>query len=381
MPIPIKMPLCCLAFLLLSSASPRGATYRVTPDEDWFSKLSGTGLKPGDELVLGPGCYTDGRMLQVSHRGLPDKAITIRGEMGAVIRRPDARQNTINLVGARHVILRDLEITGGAAGIRIYAGGGVAAEHITLQNLHIHHIGGVGVTCNHEGNVYLGMVFRHNHIHHTGGHGEAFYLGCNNRADGSTPGHIAGALIEGNYIHDLNGPDISQGDGIELKDGSWGNVVRHNVIHDTRYPGITAYGTDGREPNVIEDNLVWSTGDNGIQVAAEARIRHNIIVKAGGDGIRSQPHQSAVPGDLVIEHNTVLTSAQSDIRISAPHRGGITLRLNRIRAGALRLEAKEGVETERNGPESTGARKFDRSMTPAWISPANEVPSGLLLNR
>ena len=32
-------------------------------------------------------------------------------------------------------------------------------------------------------------------------------------------------LIEGNYIHHRNGSNVSQGDGIELKDGSSGNLV------------------------------------------------------------------------------------------------------------------------------------------------------------
>ena len=78
-----------------------GETYRVTPDGDWFSKLHGSGLKPGDELVLAPGIYSSTRRLELGHRGTRDKPITIRGEKGAIIKRPDARQNTINIAGLK----------------------------------------------------------------------------------------------------------------------------------------------------------------------------------------------------------------------------------------------------------------------------------------
>ncbi|HKS55747.1 MAG TPA: hypothetical protein VJS12_10700 [Steroidobacteraceae bacterium] len=42
--------------------------------------------------------------------------------------------------------------------------------------------------------------------------------GCNSDAC-----RLANSLIEGNYVHHTNGPSVSQGDGIELK-----NAVRPN---------------------------------------------------------------------------------------------------------------------------------------------------------
>ena len=81
------------------------------------------------------------------------------------------------------------------------------------------------------------------------------YLGCNNNGC-----RVANSLIEGNYIHHTNGPTVEQGDGIELKEGSYGNIIRDNVIHDTNYPGIITYSTVGNgPPNVIEGNLIWNS--------------------------------------------------------------------------------------------------------------------------
>src|SRR6185369_6228410 len=106
--------------------------------------------------------------------------------------------------------------------------------------------------------------------------GEAFYLGCN---DNHCQFHDS--LVANNYIHDLNGPSITQGDGIEIKKGSYANIVRDNVIHDTSYPGITLYDVAGNgAPNIIERNIVWNSGDSGIQVTADAIVRNNIVLGA-----------------------------------------------------------------------------------------------------
>ena len=108
----------------------------------------------------------------------------------------------------------------------------------------------------------------------TNGTGEGMYLGCN-----SDECRVVNSLIEGNYVHHTNGPSVEQGDGIELKEGSYGNVIRDNVIHDTNYPGIITYSTLGHGPaNIIEGNLIWNSNDNAIQSAADVVIRNNIVL-------------------------------------------------------------------------------------------------------
>jgi hypothetical protein len=133
------------------------------------------------------------------------------------------------------------------------------------------------------------------------------YLGCNSDAC-----RVLNSVIEWNYIHHTNGPSVAQGDGIELKRRSAGNLVRHNVIHDTHYPGILTYSTRGNSgPNIIEGNLIWNTDDHGIQSAADAIIRNNIIL---GSRIGLQSHQSGSPSNHTIVHNTIV-SAGSDIQV------------------------------------------------------------------
>ena len=309
--------------LLCLAVFASAKTYRVGPSGNWFDLLHGGGLRPGDEVVLEAGTYSNGRKLELSHVGAKGNPIVIRAAENArvVFQRPDARQNTLNLAGTQHLIVKGLEITGGSTGIRIYKLGDRMAKFVTLDSLHIHHVGGPGITCNHQGNLYEGMIFRRNRIHHTGGHGEAFYLGANSGPNGKTQAQFFRGIIEGNHLHDLTGPKVSQGDGIELKDGSWGNLVRHNVIHDLKYPGIIVYDADGKEPNVIEGNLIFNGSDNGIQAAADAIIRNNLIFNCKGSGIYSRDHQSAVVGNLKIVHNTVLNEGKTALRLVAPAKG------------------------------------------------------------
>jgi len=112
-------------------------------------------------------------------------------------------------------------------------------------------------------------------------------------------------LINSDFIT-TNGPTVEQGDGIELKEGSAGNVIRHNVIHDTNYPGIITYSTSGNGPaNIIEGNLIWNTNDSAIQSAADSIIRNNVVL---GSPIALQPHQANSPSNQEVVHNTVVVN-------------------------------------------------------------------------
>ena len=59
---------------------------------------------------------------------------------------------------------------------------------------------------------------------------------------------LAAMIIAGSAsAKDLNGATITQGDGIEIKKGSYANIVRDNVIHDVNYPGITMYDVNSND--------------------------------------------------------------------------------------------------------------------------------------
>jgi hypothetical protein len=220
---------------------------------------------------------------------------------------PTDLHNIVEIRNSQYLTLEGIAFTGGSHGIRL-----MNSNYITISGCEIYETGDVAISAN-SGGTYLGLVIRDNHIHHTNGTGEGMYLGCNNDAC-----RIANSLIAGNYIHHTNRPSVEQGDGIEIKEGSYGNIIRDNVIHDTNYPGILTYSTVGNgAPNIIEGNLIWNSNDYGIQSAADTIIRNNILL---GESIGLQSHQAGSPSNIEIVHNTIVASEAGIIirNISGP---------------------------------------------------------------
>lgn len=273
----------------------------ITPSGDLRAAIAA--LKPGDELVLGGGTYTFSSRFGVTIVGTQQQPITIRAKTGEKprIHMNTNAQNIIEVQGSRYVTFRGIEFTGGSHGIRL-----MDSDFVTIEECEVHETGDVAISAN-SGGTYEGLRILRNHIYDTRGTGEGMYLGCNNNAC-----RIANSLIEGNYIHDTNGPDVEQGDGIEIKEGSYGNIVRDNVIHDTNYPGIIVYSTVGNgAQNIIEGNVIWNSGDNAIQAAADVIIRNNIILGV----VAFQPHQAGNPGNIELVHNTIINESSGvDVR-------------------------------------------------------------------
>jgi len=288
-----------LVAALLVGAQALAVTTEVGPGDDLASAINA--LNPGDELIMRGGTYDLTGRLSISIAGTANAPILIRAKVGEQphLHRPNADQNIIDFDSAEHVILRGIEFSGGSAGVRLGA-----ARSFTVEDCEIHDTGDVALRANDRngGQTYEGLRILRNHIHHTHGTGEGMYLGCNE--DGC---RLANSLIEGNYVHHTGLDVDSQGDGIELKEGSHDCVIRDNVIHDTKYPCILTYSAVGNGgPNLIERNAMWGCGNHAIQSAADTTIRNNLILGSGADGIAMQPHQNGSPSNLVVVHNTVL---------------------------------------------------------------------------
>jgi len=284
-------------FLLTGSA--HAEVFNVGPNDDLFGTLQG--LQAGDEVIVEDGVYDTGGFFEVTWNGTANDPIVVRAADGA---RPHIRgvrsQNVINVSGSYYT-LRGFEITNGSHGVRV-----ATSDHGTFEDLYIHDINDVGISCNRPNNTYDVMVLRGNEIFDTGatGVGEGMYLGCNNAAC-----VFSNSIVERNFLHDMGG---SQGDGIEVKTGSFGNIVRHNVVYRTKFPAITMYGFmpgPGREPNVVEGNIVWGTQDNGIQLVGQVIVTNNIVLQAGASGISSKPSQGFDPVETILQHNTVVNGS------------------------------------------------------------------------
>ncbi|MBL8027476.1 MAG: hypothetical protein JNL74_13735, partial [Fibrobacteres bacterium] len=183
----------------------------------------------------------------------------------------------ITIGGCSYVEIIGLEITQGRTGIETHYGDN---DHITIKDCHIHHFGNVGIRIASGKQTYFKCI--HNHIHHTGVHGEGFYIGDN---PGDTKGIPNPEHCEfvNNWIHNTCYIKNSgnQGDGIELKSGCRSNIIRNNVIHDTKYPCLTLWGTAGgtlEQNNQVYDNVLIHSLDAVVQVTGETDIFNNIII-------------------------------------------------------------------------------------------------------
>lgn len=317
-PLPVRSrpALCSVALLWLASAAvlaaaearyapgwadaaPKRVLKHADTREDALAKAV-AGLQPGDQLVIAAGTYLLGRRWDITVSGTAEAPIWIVAEEGAkvVLTRADADQNVVNIgptTAVHHLCVRGVEITGGSHGMRL----GQCSE-VWIDQCHIHHTGQVCLSANSANSDHLFLT--RNHLHDGGGHGEGMYLGANQGEF-----IMSESVIARNHIHDCKG---SQGDGIEVKQGSWGNLIAENDVHDTQYPCITVYGTAGKPVNIIERNLCRRSEDSAMQVQGEAIVRNNVLIGGRGTGFNSTDHQGKTV-NLQVIHNTIINTGDA----------------------------------------------------------------------
>ncbi len=254
-------------------------------------------LVAGDRLEVGSGTYSVDRLWEVNISGTAEAPIWIVAAQDAqvTITRPDSKQNILNLGRSKkvqYVVLRGLEFSGGSHGIRLGK-----CTNIWIDQCHIHHTGEVCLSANSDdtSHVYLTQ----NTIHDGGGTAEGLYLGGNH-------GEVimSESVIALNHVYNCRG---SQGDGIEIKQGSWGNRIAENRVHDCNYPCITVYGTGGKPQNIIERNVCYRSMDSAMQVQGEAIVRNNLLIDGKNAAFASTDHQAKTT-NLQVVHNTLVNT-------------------------------------------------------------------------
>ena len=258
-------------------------------------------LVPGDLLRVGAGRWSVNSYFQVDLQGTEAAPIRIVGSEGAILTRPNAGQNVINFgstsaSSTSYLLLRGFEVTNGSYGIRIQN-----TEQLWIDQCHVHHVAAVGIGANSHDTD--GLHVTRTEVHHTGSSGEGLYLGGNNGSVICRRGVFAL-----NHIHDTGG---DQGDGIELKGGSYDCLIAENIIHGTNYPGILVYGTQGQAVNVIESNVVWDTTSNPFQVQGEAIVRNNLVFAKNGSALQSGPHQGETTNLKVVGNTFIARDSEA----------------------------------------------------------------------
>ncbi|MBK7862838.1 MAG: right-handed parallel beta-helix repeat-containing protein [Archangiaceae bacterium] len=303
-----------------------GTVNLTTADNDSAIAAKLNGLMPGDEAIFHAGTYELSARLGLTLVGTQALPIRVHTDGGKVVlHRAGVNQNIVDITNAEFVTLDGIEFSGGSLGVRFLAGHDVVFSHCI-----IHGTQGTALTVNTPGQTYANFRISQNEMYGTADTAEGMYLGCNN--DGC---RLQNSIIEGNYVHDTNGPNTQAGygTGIQLKDGSSGNVLRDNVVRDTGAVCILVDSAVGHGPaNVVERNFLYGCGDNGIQASQDAVIRNNIILRTALDGIYVGPHQSGVPQNLSVVHNTLLGPSNVSISVRGPS-GAVTVANNALYGG------------------------------------------------
>jgi len=280
-------------------------------------------LKPGDVLSLAPGRYAQGLRVH-GLQGTAAAPITIqgpiRGAPAILVARPGA--NTVSIVDAAHVVIRNLVLDGRGLAVDAVKAEGHArfAHHITLENLRIVGHGdhqqtvGISTKC-----PAWGWVIRGNSILSAG---TGIYLGG---SDGSAP--FFDGVIEDNAIVDplgyalqikhqhgrpeLGGSDqpaltiIRRNRFVKTARGSTGELARPNLLVG-HFP---LEGRGAKDLYAIYGNVFFDnpTGEPLFQGEGNIALYNNLLVNLHGDAVRIQPHQHR-PRTISVFHNTILAT-------------------------------------------------------------------------
>ena len=258
-------------------------------------------LKPGERLLVHSGTYSIPHRFDVRLRGNPSTPIFVEAASGerVIITRADDNENLMDIGNSEYCVVSGFEFVGGSTGIRIRS-----SSNLMISNCVIHDVGNNGISANTDDSSGLFLV--DNEIYNTSGNAEGLYLGSH---DGKA--RVSNSMVSGNYIHDLGNGETNQGDGVEIKNRSFGNVIKWNYIARTKFPGVTLYsaGETIGKPNVIEQNAIFDSLDCGIQVNSDAIVRNNFVF-GGRLGVVSKPFD-AEPHSLQIFHNTIFSEGSA----------------------------------------------------------------------
>ena len=317
----------CLCLLILMSSAPgleqppweTGQIYpnwhRIQPQKtvtyayqkNWSAAQNGDvlrqridGLAPGEALVIEAGRYEINTLWQLDLEGTADRPIWIMAQKGAqvVLTRKDNKQNVLNLSRGRYLCLKNLEFTGGSSLLRLYD-----CEQVWIDRCRFYDGGNVAITANTANTSHLHIT--RNYIRNPGAPGstsEGMYLGAN---EGKVVMHSS--VIAFNEVHECRG---TQGDGIEVKQGSYNNWIVGNKIYDCDYPCLTIYGSQGRAPNIVESNICFRSKNHCMQIQGDAIVRNNIAISAGGAAFYTRDHQGVV-NKLQVYHNTFVNAGNA----------------------------------------------------------------------
>ena len=273
-----------VALALVALALPTTATaaeIQVKPGDDFCAAFNAAA--PGDTVILAAGNHAGPCVL--ASGGLPGMPKTLRGadpNDSAVIVYGGQSSNVLDVL-ASDIVIADLTLGPSMANIdaiKIKDG-----SRITIESCLFSQTGGIAIAANSKNSDGVQILDnRFIDLQATG-----IYLGCH---DGMASCAATKVVVAGNLFDGVDSSAV--GYALEIKLDSYG-VVRDNVIHDTKGPGIEIYGSvDLARVSVVERNLVIGSRTAGtLEIGGgPALVRNNIVVGGEVAGLSVYDYQN-----------------------------------------------------------------------------------------
>ena len=257
------------------------------------------GLAPGDRLEVGAGTWSMPTPFSVDLIGSAGAPIWIAAAPGTrpTLTRADATDAVVHVGaggGARYVALTGLELVGGGRGYDLWD-----AQEVWIDLGVIHGGADTPIAADNVGTQALYVT--RNRIDHTGGAGHGIALGTN---DGQAV--AANATLAQNTLAHCRGANAA---GIWVRQGSHGNWIVENLVHDTEWPCILVAGTGTNPWNVIERNVAYDAHDNVVEVQSQALVLNNLMMN-GRRGFSSFAVFDEVR-ELEVVNNTIVNGRRA----------------------------------------------------------------------
>lgn len=304
-----------LLFMLGLPAFGQGATYTATSATEIKAYLKN--LVAGDTLLISPGTYDIGALWLSNMHGAENAWFVIKGLGGMATLIGSQYENVINLNGVSYLKFENIGITTNGKfndidGVTFRSN----SHHVTFKRCHIYGVTNAGV--NSQVPEIHHIIVSECEIDHCSEVG--IYWGYND------PLKVArDCIIEHSYIHHC--PTDSRqvtGYGIQIKGGSYRNIIRDNVLHDVggiARAGMAAYYTNWSggwtvaDNNIVSGNVIWNVSNEGIYAAAGVTLENNIIFDSN-TGLAIYPYNGSVTENVVIRNNTIYRCRENGLFIS-----------------------------------------------------------------
>jgi hypothetical protein len=281
------------------------ASVTLSPGDDVAALTSALG--PGDEVVFAGGVYELPGGLNWTGAGTAETPIVIRAADGAIatLRLTDgghivriADSTFVQLSGLVLEGTDDLQAARGYTGLIVENSSDVDVTDVEIRNL-----GGTG--------VYLGGDNTRVHLRaldiHDVREGHGVLMGCWNASCWTSD-----STLEWSWIHDLQHEGYNA---VEVLSGGQGNTVADNVMNGLVGSGVVLASTEFGPANVVERNAIFEVGRDGLRVRGPATVRNNVVVGAGGYGVRVYDDGNNALADVVVSHNTVVDTLDWGVRL------------------------------------------------------------------